>query len=238
MIEWLLTSIDPDRVHQVDFFISWHGRLMAFAWGGLVPIGILVARYFKVLPNQNWPQELDNQTWWNTHRIMQYGAALFMSIGLGLILYKGTSLIDTEFHRRIGWVVVILTCIQIFSGIFRGTKGGPTDPSPDGSLAGDHYDMTQHRIIFEYFHKLNGYLLLSLASYCIVSGMWIANAPIWMWLGLLIWWTTIIGLVLVLEKKGACFDTYQAIWGPSKDLTGNQMKPIGFRVNNNIPWLK
>ncbi len=236
MLEWLFAPIDPERIHQVDFFISWHGRFMAMAWGALIPIGIIVARFFKVLPSQNWPQQLDNQVWWHTHRASQYTAAVAMALATILILYRSATLIDTSFHTRIGWVVLALALIQILSGIFRGTKGGPTDPDTDKSLTGDHFDMTRRRIIFEYYHKVMGYLLLSMAIYCILTGMWIANAPNWMWLTLIAWWIALLGISLYLQFRGACFDTYKAIWGSAENLTGNQRKPIGIGINEYKPW--
>ncbi len=234
MIEWLLSPIDVDRAHQVGFFISWHGRFMVAAWGMCVPVGIVAARYFKVLPKQKWPEELDNKVWWNTHRICQYSAALFMAIATVLILYRSTAVLSANFHTRTGWLVLVLAGIQILSGIYRGTKGGPTEPS----MSGDHYDMSKHRIIFEYFHKTMGYSLLILASYCIVSGMWAANAYNWMWLIMISWWLLLIGLAIYLETRGACFDTYQAIWGKDPSMIGNQRKPIGIGIKTQKPWAK
>jgi hypothetical protein len=232
LLEWLLSPIDADRIHQVDFFISWHGRFMTLAWGFLTPIGIIIARYFKVLPSQNWPQELDNQAWWNCHRICQYSTCLFMAIAIGLILYGADTLLEIGFHKWVGWAVVILTLLQVSSGIFRGSKGGPTEPAADGSLRGDHYDMSTHRVIFEYFHKLIGYLLILASSYCIITGMWIANAPNWMWIVICTWWLFLLGVFWYLQFKGKCLDTYQAIWGPDKDLPGNKRKPIGFGIKS------
>lgn len=236
MIEWLLTPIDIDRVHQVGFFVSWHGRFMVFAWGFLIPVGIIAARYFKIMPKQNWPTELDNKAWWHTHRVCQYGAALFMSIGTVLILYRSIEALGATFHTRIGWLVIGLAAVQILSGIYRGTKGGPSEPAPDGSLNGDHFDMTKYRVIFEYYHKTMGYLLLGLATYCIISGMWTANAYNWMWICILGWWAVLIIASIYLQIKGACFDTYQSIWGPDKSLPGNQMKPIGLGISTYKPW--
>lgn len=236
MFEWLLSPIDADRVHQVGFFVSWHGRFMVFAWGFLIPVGILAARFFKVLPTQQWPAELDNKHWWHTHRICQYGAAFLMCVATVLILYRGIESLGATFHRWVGWLVVVLTVIQVLSGIYRGTKGGPTEPAKDGSLRGDHYDMTRHRVVFEYYHKLTGYLLLALAVYCVVSGMWAANAYNWMWLSLFAWWAVVLFLFVYLQVKGACFDTYRAIWGADETLPGNKLKPIGVGVNTKKPW--
>ena len=65
--EWLLSPLDPLRIHAVDWAVSWHGRLMVIAWLFAFPAGILTARFFKITPRQNWPQVLDNVFWWNLH---------------------------------------------------------------------------------------------------------------------------------------------------------------------------
>lgn len=236
MYEWLVTPIDPDRVHQVGFFISWHGRFMTVAWAGMIPLGIIIARFFKITPTQNWPQQLDNKQWWHGHRFLQYGGVAITAIGTILILFRMTEVMGTAFHTRVGWFVVILAAMQIASGIYRGTKGGPTAPAPDGSLAGDHFDMTPYRCFFEYYHKAMGYVLFIAATYSIVTGMWIANAYNWMWLVLGLWWLILVIFVVYLQRTGACFDTYLAIWGPDKDLPGNKLKPIGWGVNTDTPW--
>ena len=60
MWDWLLGPIDPSRAHEVGTLISWHARTMVLAWGILAPLAVMIARFFKVLPSQNWPGELDN----------------------------------------------------------------------------------------------------------------------------------------------------------------------------------
>ena len=32
-------------------------------WAVLLPLGALLARYFKVMPGQRWPDVLDNPRW-------------------------------------------------------------------------------------------------------------------------------------------------------------------------------
>ena len=236
MIEWLLQSVDPDRVHQVGFLVSWHGRLMVLAWGFFIPIGVIAARFFKVLPRQNWPAELDNQLWWHGHRVLQLLAVVLMCLGIIFIVLQPVIFVGVSFHTRVGWFVLVLALIQVASGFLRGTKGGPTALSEDGSLRGDHYDMTRRRVIFECFHKVVGYILLVSASYCIVTGMWVANAPNWMWLSIGFWWLIVLGVSVVLQLKGACFDTYKAIWGNAPSLPGNGRKPIGLGIKNTLPW--
>lgn len=204
---------------------------MVLAWGVLVPIGVIAARYFKILPTQNWPDEVDNRVWWNTHQACQYSAAFLTIIAVILIRASPERTWIDGVHYLFGWTIVGLAALQVLGGLLRGTKGGPTEPAPNGSLDGDHFSMTPRRIIFEYAHKLLGYSALLLMVCAIMTGIWQANAPRWMPIALVIWWTALIILSMQLQKRGMCVDTYQALWGPDPSLPGNQLKkPIGFRV--------
>jgi hypothetical protein len=156
MIEWILAPIDPSRVHMVTEAIAWHGRSMTIAWGILVPVGVIAARFFKILPGQDWPRELDNHAWWLTHRILHYCAGLITLAGLILVLPGLAHVGASGAHAYFGWALLALALGQFLGGWLRGSKGGPTDPRADGSLRGDHYDMTPRRLAFEYLHKTGG----------------------------------------------------------------------------------
>lgn len=232
ILSWLMASIDHGRPHIVDGLISWHGRLMVVAWAVLIPMGILVARYLKITPRQKWPEELDNRTWWYSHLTIQWTATVLALIGLGLIIYKidGISIFDTP-HHTLGWFTICLLILQILAGLFRGTKGGPTYPAPDGSLRGDHFDMTLRRRIFEYTHKTSGYIALLSSMATVLTGLWAANGAVWMWLLLILWWVVLFVTAIKLQRQKLAIDTYQAIWGPNPELLGNKTKPIGFGVH-------
>lgn len=217
-MDWLLAPIDPSRTHEVGLALSWHGRSMVLAWGILAPLAVLAARFFKVLPWQDWPRELDTQLWWRAHWIGQSVVLALTLIGLVLVIGRDSAL---GLHGILGYAVLILVLAQVGFGIFRGTKGGPTAPAPDGSWRGDHYDMTPWRILFERVHKSFGYLLVLLASITVVYGIWMANAPVWMWLTLAIWWTILIIAFIILQRRGFAVDTYEAIWGPDPEHPGN-----------------
>lgn len=227
LIPWLVSPIDPSRPHDIGFALSWHARLMTLAWGILAPLAVLIARFFKVMPGQDWPRELDNQMWWRSHWITQSLVAILSVIGFGFVLTHA----DGEGrHGVLGYLLLGLLGVQVIFGIHRGTKGGPTARQQDGSLRGDHYDMTPHRIVFEHVHKTAGYAALCLAVLVILLGLWEANAPRWMWITLVTWWCLLFILGLGLQRKGFAIDTYQAIWGPDPKHPGNQRKPIGFGI--------
>lgn len=230
-VTWLNTPIDPSRVHMVAGMVSWHARLMVLAWAILIPVGILFARYFKVTPGQNWPHQLDNRTWWYFHLSLQWSAAAIAVFALALIVYEtGQVSFTADPHHFFGWLTLLLMFVQIVAGMYRGSKGGPTYPAPDGSWRGDHYDMTLRRKIFEYTHKSLGYVALVSSVAAILFGLWVANAPIWMWGILCLWWLILIIVSIGLQRRYRAIDTYQAIWGPDPRLPGNKIKPIGFRV--------
>ncbi|MEM8802117.1 MAG: cytochrome b561 domain-containing protein [Pseudomonadota bacterium] len=226
-MEWLLASIDPSRPHEVGFAVSWHARSMVLAWVILAPLAVVAARYFKVLPSQDWPRELDSQAWWRSHWIGQSIVTGLSLFGLGLILSTAR---ERGFHGTLGYLLLVLMMAQVGFGIFRGSKGGPTERADDGSMHGDHYDMTRWRVAFEWTHKITGYTMLCLAVVVVGLGLWEANAPRWMWLVIFGWYVGIVLFCAYLQRRGQAVDTYQAIWGPDPKHPGNQRKPIGWGV--------
>lgn len=230
MLDWLLAPIDAMRPHDINGAVAWHARMMTLAWGVLVPCGILTARFLKLWPGQPWPQELDHPGWWHLHRVLQYLAGALTLAALALILTRGGASGATTPHRVLGWSLVALAVLQFTGAWLRGSKGGPAAPAPDGSIRGDHYDMTPRRLAFEYAHKFGGYIALGLACGAITTGLWQANAPRWMWLVIGGWWIACITLFFVLQRRGLAFDTYQAHWGTDAAHPGNRRPPIGFGI--------
>ena len=232
-MEWLLAPVDPSRAHEVGFAISWHARAMVLAWGVLAPLAVLMARYFKVMPGQNWPRELDNQTWWRSHWMGQSLVVGLSIFALALVLPADWSAMSL--HMWCGYGLLVAMFIQVILGICRGSKGGPTAPAADGSHRGHHYDMTPHRRAFEAAHKGLGYVTLFLGFLTILLGLWQANAHVWMW-GALVGWWIVLGLTVVfLQKRGMAVDTYQAIWGDDPIHPGNRLPDPGWgmrRVSN------
>lgn len=239
MLEWLGAPVDPTRAHEIGALLSWHGRAMVAAWSVIVPIAILAARFFKIFPGQDWPNHLDDKRWWRTHRWGQYAALAVMGLGLYLILKvpKPTpgATASAGIHHLLGWATLALGSIQYVAAWLRGTKGGPTEPAPDGTLRGDHYDMSRRRRIFERLHKSIGYLALLISIAAVITGLWQANAPRWMFATLWVWYACVVAAFVLLQRRGMARDTYQAIWGPDPAHPGNGMRPIGLGVNRTPP---
>ncbi len=224
MWEWLLQPLISDRAHQLTEAQQWHARLMFVAWGVLAPMSVLIARFFKVLPTQDWPRQLDSQLWWRTHWVGQSLAVVCSFIALVFVY----TLEFQSLHARIGYTVLSLAIVQVALGFFRGSKGGPTAPQSNGNLAGDHYDMNLRRRLFELMHKSLGYGLLAMSMAAISVGLWQVNAPRWMCIAITLWWSLLAIAFIMLQRKGFAIDTYQAIWGPDSRHPGNNMPPAGW----------
>jgi hypothetical protein len=205
---------------------------MVAAWGIAIPCGILIARFHKVRPGQDWPRELDNRFWWRWHRMLQYSAMACATAAMAIIWNHLTGNTQTKhLHAVLGWIVMITGWLQILGASLRGSKGGPTDEfAVAGSLNGDHYDMTFRRRCFEYLHKAGGYAAAAGSVMTILLGLNITRAPHWMWITLLLWWVILVIYFVRLQRLGRCVDTYQAIWGPDPRLPGNRQRPIGWGV--------
>ena len=227
LLDWLMTPISGAADHQIPPWAYWHARWMVIGWGVVLPLGALVARYFKITPGQRWPQELDNKLWWYSHRTLQWAGVGAMTVGVWLAWGQGQrASTAAAAHAWAGWALVALGWLQIAVGTARGSKGGPTDHE----LRGDHYDMSPHRLRFERIHKGLGWLTVLSAMAVIAFGLLVADAPRWMPLVLLAWWSALALLALRWQGQGRCIDTYQAIWGPDPVHPGNRQRPTGWGV--------
>lgn len=229
-MEWLFSPIDPSRAHFISAGISWHARVMLLAWGVLAPAAILVARFFKITPHQDWPRVLDNPFWWRTHWITQSLVICLSAVGLVIIVLMAPADSAAGLHRWLGYTVLVCGVFQGLSGYFRGSKGGPADGGSGEIRSGDHYNMTPWRLAFETVHKSVGYLVLPVAAVAIISGLWSVNGPVWMWMTIFVWWGFLIIVSFFLQTRGYAVDTYQAIWGPDPGHPGNQMKLRGWKM--------
>lgn len=223
---WLNLPISGAANHFIEPEIYWHARLMVLAWGVLLPGGALLARYFKVMPSQNWPAVLDNKGWWHGHRALQWTGMALASLGIYVLLKQTSPSPWAHLHGTAGWLLMVLGWLQILGGLLRGSKGGPTALQ----LRGDHYDMTPHRIWFERLHKLFGWACVLAAIGVIFAGLLLADAPRWMPLALGLWWLSLLGLAWQWQQQGRCIDTYQAIWGPDPGHPGNHLPPVGWGI--------
>ena len=242
IVFWLTDPIRlgvPQALSEAD---RLHAMSMALAAGVLLPLAVLLVRYCKILPGQDWPRQLNRRFWWFSHLALAYAASVAVAIGLVSIL-QGMQAESGEggeaaahlshLHGLIGWVTTAMLVALLINGWRRGSKGGPGKPAP-GTLgpahgvAGDHYDMTARRRWFERTHKLLGYLLLTAMVAGVISGLWQVNAPRWMLVLVAAWWVALLLLAWRWERQGRCVDGYQATWGPGMAHPGNRIPELGW----------
>ncbi len=233
MIDWLLLPLSGAAAPAISDAHAWHARLMVLGWGLVVPCGVLIARYWKVTPQQNWPHTLDSKVWWRSHLAAANVVAFCTIVGFALVVNSAPKVfsalpLSIKLHHLLGYAVMVLCIVQILLGLLRGGKGGPTSVS----MRGDHYDMSPRRILFERVHKSCGWLAIALSIGAIVSGLVHSDAPRWMFFILLVWWSALIGAAIIWQRRGQCLDTYQAIWGPDPIHPGNHpsLKPTGWGI--------
>lgn len=235
MLEWMLRPLSGAATHSIEPAVYWHARLMVLAWGICLPLGALIARYFKIRPQQDWPAVLDDKAWWHGHRLFQYSGVVAMTVGLVLVWgYSDQSSAAIWLHALLGWAVLVAGWLQMLGGIARGSKGGPTD----AQMRGDHYDMTTWRLVFEHIHKRLGWTAIVLTIPTTLIGLAIANAPRWMVMVMLLWWVGLALLGFALQRRGLCIDTYQAIWGVDPSMPGLRRPVTGWGVkrHSSSPW--
>jgi hypothetical protein len=234
LISWWLSPLSGSTIHIAADWMVWHARVMVVSWSFLLPLGVLVARYFKVTAKQDWPNQVDNRFWWNTHRLLQYSGVALMLAGMAIAWNKGAQLTSVAtWHFYLGWTIAALGGFQVVGAWLRGSKGGPTDRQ----MRGDHYDMTPHRLWFENLHKTIGWAAVLIAIAAVVSGLLAADAPRWMALVLTLWWLTLLMWGMRMQRAGRSIDTYQAIWGPDKIHPGNNLPHPGWgmkRLKTNL----
>ncbi len=193
-----------------------HGALMATAWAAMLPAGAAIARWRKVTRRQRFPDQLDNQFWWNRHRQLQYGGVALTLAGAAAILtVTGGSF--AGLHGQLGLALVLLALGQLALSAWRGSKGGPTDPAADPdrpeTWRGDHFDMTPRRILFERLHKAIGWGSIGAGAIAIALGASILGWPSAL-VALLALPYVALGVFAAWQGwAGRRVDTYVAIWG-------------------------
>ena len=170
----------------IEIHWNYHAWFMVGIWLFLVPLCITVIRYFKPQPTEFGVQtkiSISNPLWWwfNVHKYGLYSAVTLALIGVvvALVVSRGFS---GSVHAIFGIVTVVMGCLQVVSGMLRGTHGGKyyhkADPNDPSTWHGDHYDRTVRRRIFEAYHKTTGYFTLFCALGAVGSGLMQYPIPI------------------------------------------------------------
>lgn len=213
MWAWCMLPLSGAAEHRIAPMVAWHARLMVLAWSVLIPLGVIAARFYKVTPQQDFPRVLDNKFWWVAHRTTQYTGVAMAVIAILLVRPGRGWNWSWGWHQAVGYALLAVGVAQVLGAQLRGTKGGPSDVAKGLPLRGDHFDMTRHRRIFEWWHKRLGYTCLVLTLLATALGLVLADAPRWMALVIALWWLVLIVVFICLQRRGRAIDTYTAIWG-------------------------
>jgi hypothetical protein len=115
---WVMES-SPDKLLGRPpgdvMYIKLHGSLMAFAWGVLVPVGIILALFYKVV----WPKG----HWFYIHILVMIVAILMVIAGVFMILLHSewTWLDTTDLnisHQVLGIIALIAIIVNPLLGFF------------------------------------------------------------------------------------------------------------------------
>ncbi|OVA09267.1 Cytochrome b561 [Macleaya cordata] len=123
-----------------------HGVLNAVAWGVMMPLGAILARYLKVFKSAD-------PTWFYLHIATQSSAYIIGVAGWGTGLKLGSeSSVQYNPHRNIGIALFTLATLQVFALLLR--------PKPDH----------KYRFYWNIYHHLTGYIVIILGIANIFKG--------------------------------------------------------------------
>ncbi|KAK3188436.1 hypothetical protein Dsin_027997 [Dipteronia sinensis] len=148
------------RHHKHHLIRNAHGILNIIGWGTLLPVGAIVARYFR-----KFPLELYDQ-WYPLHILCQSSGYLLGTLGWGIGLWLGNSSkqYTLKTHRILGILVFTFSTIQMLA-VFVHPR------------IGDEF-----RKCWEIYHQIMGYALIALIIANIFQGATHQNhAEKWKW---------------------------------------------------------
>lgn len=130
-----------------------HASLMLASWGFLLPLGAMIARFFKYRPNGSW---------YNIHRTCQVGGLVLAVIGWMIALRNFDVFADIGYnnyrHGVCGMATMVLGLLQPLNALIR----------PHAPKEGE--TRTTMRLVWEVIHKGSGYMTLLLAAATIILG--------------------------------------------------------------------
>ncbi|XP_004289524.1 PREDICTED: cytochrome b561 and DOMON domain-containing protein At4g17280-like [Fragaria vesca subsp. vesca] len=128
-----------------------HAVLNTVSWGVLLPVGVIVARNFKMYP-----------AWFPVHLTCVISGVTFAVFGFvtGSILGSESTGIQYKGHKSIGWTLLFLSIVQGMVGFYLRPEKGDKD-----------------RWLWDLFHRALGYTLLILGQVNIFKGFDILEPP-------------------------------------------------------------
>ncbi|KAI3456902.1 hypothetical protein Pfo_013565 [Paulownia fortunei] len=166
------------KPHQRRQLRIAHGILNIVGWGTLLPIGVIVARYFRMFRRQ-WP-------WWYVFHInCQSTGYILGSVGwaTGLWLGDNSKYYCFRTHRILAIIIFTFTTVQMMALRLK----------PKNS--------DEYRTYWNMYHHFLGYALLAVISVNIFEGIKILEADhAWKW--------AYIGILGVLGAVALVFEVY------------------------------
>ncbi|XP_043244748.1 putative ferric-chelate reductase 1 homolog [Amphibalanus amphitrite] len=159
-----LTDASSPGAAGVPALIKAHGAFMLIAWIGTSGIGIISAQFFRGV----WvgKKVLGTDVWFTIHRALMVMTALCTWIGFALISAQLGGLDFDHSHNIVGFVVFLLTIVQVFGAALR--------PHPDHRL----------RPLFAWGHRIGGVSAYLLAVTALLLAQKLAKIMLpdyWFW---------------------------------------------------------
>ena len=127
-----------------------HGVLMSIAWGVLLPVGIIIARFYRHVQPRTGPRAF----WFLHHQIFQYSGTIIAATAFIIALYMCRNTGNfINAHGKLGLVVMILGLLQPLNAWIRPHPGAP------------------YRTLWSAWHKTSGYCAAVLAIAAIFLGL-------------------------------------------------------------------
>ncbi|KAL2926135.1 hypothetical protein RDABS01_028980 [Bienertia sinuspersici] len=130
--------------------LAVHGFMMFLAWGILLPVGVLTARYMKHVKGDGWYQ---------IHVYLQYSGLSIVLLGFLFAVAELKGLFMTSIHVKLGLTAVILACSQPIIASVRPKKSS-TGENPSSK-----------RVIWEYSHVIIGRSAIIIGMASLFTGM-------------------------------------------------------------------
>ncbi|KAK7333378.1 hypothetical protein VNO80_30146 [Phaseolus coccineus] len=173
-----------------------HGILNTVSWGIMMPIGVMMGRYLKVVDGLG-------STWFHLHRACQSLAFLIGIVGFGTGLYIGNhSGVHHAPHRCVGITLMCLASAQVLVAVCLRPKK-------------DH----KYRIFWNIFHYIVGYATIALAIWNILKGFDILNVCN-------VWKNSYVGIIISLATIAVILEVITWIWICNKKRVKNSQDHV------------
>ncbi|KAK7382393.1 hypothetical protein VNO80_01244 [Phaseolus coccineus] len=173
-----------------------HGILNTVSWGIMMPIGVMMGRYLKVVDGLG-------STWFHLHRACQSLAFLIGIVGFGTGLYIGNhSGVHHAPHRCVGITLMCLAFTQVLVAVCLRPKK-------------DH----KYRIFWNIFHYIVGYATIALAIWNVLKGFDILNARN-------VWKNSYVGIIISLATIAIILEVITWIWVCNKKRAKNSQNHV------------